>query len=266
MTPQLQCPSASEEKEEELQVCEEVQEHVEHVAEFLDVEPRPGPKALAVEDEVLREVGLHPFAEAGIEASAKALRDVCVRFQLTLLEVEPLLLPPWIMDTAFPSREMFFACLHLEACFQQWPANGENFEKTINNDSMDLFFGELGKTSSFASDSPLFQHPVVGSSNSCRWVELLNGSVLARLMSPDLTGLCLHRLMVPERFRVTQALLAALRRVTWAPEHAFIFPDWHQHGMALISWIGKELGFGMFLWADKVLPFLPIEPYYAPEC
>eukprot|EP00913_Durusdinium_trenchii_P013784 g12943.t1 len=175
MTPQLQCPSASEEKEEELQVCEEVQEHVEHVAEFLDVEPRPGPKALAVEDEVLRE-------EAGIEASAKALRDVCVRFQLTLLE------------------------------------NGENFEKTINNDSMDLFFGELGKTSSFASDSPLFQHPVVGSSNSCRWVELLNGSVLARLMSPDLTGLCLHRLMVPERFRVTQALLAALRRVTWAPE------------------------------------------------
>ena len=28
-----------------------------------------------------------------------------IRFRLSLLEIEPLVLPPWIMDAAFPSRD-----------------------------------------------------------------------------------------------------------------------------------------------------------------
>lgn len=272
MTPQLQClQTCQDDKQDEFQVEEDfpvvdAKAVVPVTGEFLEVEPRPCVKAMAVEGELLQQVGLQPFTERSTETSAQLLRDVCLQFHLTVLEVEPLLLPPWIMDTSFPSREMFFACMDLECCFQQWPANGENFEKTINNETMEFFFGEFGKTSSYESENPLFQHPMIGTSQSCRWVELLNGSVVARLLSSDLGGLCLHHRMVPERFRITQVLLAGLRRVPWTPQHAWMFPEWHQHRMALISWIGKELGFGVFLWADKVVPFLPIEPYLAPEC
>lgn len=263
MTPQLQClQSFQKEKEDEFQVEEEDSQEAKPVAtvEWVDPEPRLSSKAQAVAPELLQRLGLNPLVELNIETSTQLLKDLCLEFELTLLEVEPLLLPTWKAEKSFPSREILFDSTNLESCFQQWPSNGENFEMTMSNQNMEFFFGEFGKTSSYESEKPLFWDPMSGTFQSCRWMELLNGSVLARLLSADLAGLCLDRKMVPERLRITQVLLASLRRVHWAPEHAWIFPEWHQKRMAFISWIGKELGFGVFLWADKVVSFLPIEP------
>lgn len=261
VAPQLQCLSAGhDDRKDEFQVADEASLTIPAVSH--QSEPRPSARALAVETELLRHIGLHPFAETTPREAAQLLLQSSLEFRLSLLEIEPLVLPPWIMDAAFPSREMFFASLSLESCFQQWPPNGEDFDKTISNDDADYFFGEFGKTSACHSGPPLFRHPDLGCSQSCRWAELLNGVVVVRLMSSDLSGLCLDRRMVPERLRVTQVLLSAMRLVPWSTKYAWIFPDWHRHRMSFLSWVGKELGFGSFLWAERVLPFLPIEPYY----
>ncbi|CAE7471658.1 unnamed protein product, partial [Symbiodinium pilosum] len=78
-------------------------------------------RASAVASELLNYVGLQPFLETPPRAAAQLILEASLRFHLTLLEIEPLILPPWVMDMAFPSREMFFASLDLESSFQQWP-------------------------------------------------------------------------------------------------------------------------------------------------
>ena len=75
-----------------------------------------------------------------------------------------------------------------------------------------LFKGHSSRTPTVSRPPDTF------ASHSCRWAELLDGQVLVRMMSCDLTGLCLHHLMLPERFRSTQRLLPALRQVAWRPE------------------------------------------------
>eukprot|EP00439_Symbiodinium_sp_Y106_P040857 s2557_g5.t1 len=266
VAPQLQCLSAGhDDRKDEFQVADEASLTIPAVSH--QSEPRPSARALAVETELLRHIGLHPFAEPQMirettpREAAQLLLQSSLEFRLSLLEIEPLVLPPWIMDAAFPSRDRALlrgCCACAFNISSRSPQNGEDFDKTISNDDADYFFGEFGKTSACHSGPPLFRHPDLGCSQSCRWAELLNGVAAGS----DLSGLCLDRRMVPERLRVTQVLLSAMRLVPWSTKYAWIFPDWHRHRMSFLSWVGKDLGFGSFLWAERVLPFLPIEPYY----
>ena len=50
-------------------------------------------------------------------ARSHVLPAAFFRFRLSLLEIEPLVLPPWIMDAAFPSRDRVL----LASCFQNTP-------------------------------------------------------------------------------------------------------------------------------------------------
>lgn len=269
MTPQLQClQSFQEEKEDEFQVEEEDSQEAKPVAtgEWVDPEPRLSSKAQAVAPELLQRLGLNPLVELNIETSTQLLKDLCLEFELTLLEVEPLLLPTWKAEKSFPSREILFDSMNLESCFQQWPSNGENFEMTMSNQNMEFFFGEFGKTSSYESEKPLFWDPMSGTFQSCRWMELLNGSVLARLLSADLAGLCLDRKMVPERLRITQVLLASLRRVHWAPEHAWIFLNGIKNVWLSSPGLARSLALVFFYGPTKLYPFCPSSQILAPEC
>eukprot|EP00931_Biecheleriopsis_adriatica_P073756 TRINITY_DN47984_c0_g1_i1.p1 TRINITY_DN47984_c0_g1~~TRINITY_DN47984_c0_g1_i1.p1 ORF type:complete len:276 (-),score=43.76 TRINITY_DN47984_c0_g1_i1:118-945(-) len=207
---------------------------------------------------VLEQIGLEPAIQHDLDTAVKLLLQACIEWRISLLEMEVLVLPPWHFDIAFPDRGSFFASMDLDSCDQSFPG-GSDIHGTIENRQSSFFFGELGKDAN-SYGGALFQEPDGLKFYSARWVELLDGTVCVRWMNAPLQCLCLDYRMPHERFIANSVLMAALRRVPFSPEHAWIFPHWHRDRFAFLTWVGKELGFRDELWIAGVLPFLAVEP------
>merc|ERR1712110_196709 len=73
---------------------------------------------------------------------------------------------------------------------------------------------------------------------SVQWVELLDGTVRARMMTdPNPT-----EVMSRDRRAFSENVLPILRRVPWAPEHHWLFPWTSQRRLVFVAWVGRVLG------------------------
>merc|ERR1712039_1092536 len=87
---------------------------------------------------------------------------------------------------------------------------------------------------------------------SVRWVELLDGTVRARLMTDT------YPTEIPSADPdFSAAVLSGLRRVPWRPEHNWIFPKKCRRRMVFLSWVGRSLGLNP-TWTLGVLPFIAV--------
>lgn len=213
--------------------------------------PWPSPQASAVKREVLRSFpdlnhqwdmqGSRRSSSGGGAAEAEdwqsTLRNfpdlvlqACLKWRVTLLDLEALVLPSWGFDVTFSSRATWL-----------------DFVGEIRRRD---FLGEIQGLRISLPDSPDARCHI----QSARWVELLDGTVLARLMT-DGRPTCVMPWAHP---RSINAVLAGTRKVAWSPERSWMYPQWHKDRMVFLSWVGKVLKLNP-AWTAGVLPFLPIE-------
>lgn len=219
--------------------------------------PMLSEKARALREVVSERLGFSPERivpdEGDDEIAPEVILAVCVDLGLPVLELEPLVLPGFNVMTRFFSRRGMFQLMNLENCSQRDPPF-QSFQETIK--STRHFFGQLGKNDSDAPD--LYEEPGC----VCRmanWVELLEGAVLVGWLKYDMTQARLNYGASDDRYSINRLWMTALRHIPWSPQHCWVFPWWHQHRLAYVAWVGKQLGFGE-LWSRCVLAFLPIEP------
>lgn len=158
--------------------------------------------------------------------------QACLRWRVTLLDLEALALPSWGFDVTFSSR----------AAWHEFVGDCRRRD----------FLGEIQGLKISLQDSPDARCHI----QSARWVELLDGNVLARLMT-DGRPTCVMPWAHPSSIN---AVLSGIRRVAWEPDRCWMFPWWHVDRMAFLSWVGKELKLNP-AWTAGVLPFLAIEVY-----
>lgn len=160
--------------------------------------------------------------------------QVCLRWRMTLQDVEALALPSWGFDVTFSDRGAWSAYLR----------EGEHEIRIKGTD----FLGEIQGLNIPLPDTRCHIQ-------SARWVELMDGTVLARLMT-DGRPTCVMPWAHPSTIN---GVLSALRRVPWAAEHSWIFPRWHIDRLVFLAWVGRTLRLDP-AWSTTVLSFLPMEP------
>jgi len=213
-------------------------------------------------------------------ASPEILLQICVRWRLTMLDLEVMLIPPLNFTAAFDSKEEFFeyvlpasGALRDVENVKQWSDLYSKFldsfllkpssrnaghrvggkyialpDKSIRcgadrmQDSRN-HFGELPDISHHGVRDHVF--------SSARWYELLDGSILAQLM-PDRFPILVPSAINPLFW---QPAIVSLREIPWAPEHHWVFPQECQDRLVFLSWIGRVLGLHP-TWVVKVLPLL----------
>mmetsp|Transcript_103351 Transcript_103351/g.322066 ORF Transcript_103351/g.322066 Transcript_103351/m.322066 type:complete len:353 (+) Transcript_103351:95-1153(+) len=97
--------------------------------------------------------------------------------------------------------------------------------------------------------------------HSARWVELLDGRVLARMMS-DPSPTHFGNFDQPA---FGAAVLAGLRMVQWTLETHWVFPSRCQARLYFIAWVGKLLGLNG-VWTNLVIPFLGCDLSWHGRC
>jgi hypothetical protein len=172
--------------------------------------------------------------DRNVEVLAQKVLEICFQLRVPLCTVETAVLPEWGFCSEFQSRQQF----------EEWLGFASD-RKAI----MDIW-------------DQMVAIPVSDtfSVKSVKWVERLSGTVLTRLMTDDTPTLCDHNWGHPTiDFGFNRGLLNALRRIPWAPEYAWIFPQWHRDRMAFLYWVGDELNLNP-VWSSVVIAFLPIDP------
>lgn len=169
-------------------------------------------------------------ATAPMQDHSAAVIKAAMRWRVTLLDLEAMVLPAWGFDVMFHSKEDWIAYVGQRDC--------------------DTVLSEIQGIRLACTDR-LKSHYFI---KSARSVELLNGIVLARLMT-DGRPSCVMQWADPWSIN---RILSSLRLVIWNSKRHWMFPPWHQKKLLFVAWIGKELGLNP-IWADCILPFLPIE-------
>lgn len=201
--------------------------------------------------------------------SPEKLAQACQRWRLTMQDLESLVLPSWNFNCAFPDRRTFFE--HVEV-----GREGGGDQPSIRRS------GDASSSSSPASPGPAdeddaldFASPEVASSAlprlgtmigvefvsddgltcySARWAELLEGTVLARLMT-DARPTEVGGGTDPSW---SQDVLSCLRCIVWRPELHWIFPRRCRDRLVFLIWVGRAMRLEP-AWTMRVLPFLSAE-------
>lgn len=85
---------------------------------------------------------------------------------------------------------------------------------------------------------------------SARWAALLDGTIVARLMTDSHPTLALD-----DDSDLAEEMLQGIRQIPWAPSDDWLFP-WHcRRRMVFLVWIGRALGLQQ-VWAHVVLPLV----------
>jgi len=225
--------------------------------------------------------------------SYDAVLRACQYFRVTLLEIESMVLPPWSFNCAFPDRVAFFdyvgpiplrstrqpslwtdpfvgaagplsdatsaatqlvaaassssssSCSSLEAS----PRTSTRTAIAAKHHASGLYIGRISGVE--------FPGPCGLTYCSARWAELLDGTILARLMTDG----CPTEVMSGIDPGFAQVVLAALRCVPWAPAHHWIYPRRCRERLVFLSWVGRCLGLQP-TWTLGVLPFLALDTAY----
>jgi len=86
--------------------------------------------------------------------------------------------------------------------------------------------------------------------HSTRWAALLDGTIVAKLMTDSHPTMALD-----EDSAFAEELLRGIRQVPWVPSDNWLFP-WHcRRRMVFLAWIGRALGLQQ-VWAHIVLPLV----------
>lgn len=194
----------------------------------------PDVTRLSIQNMVIQKWNDTAIKDRKVEVLAQKVLEICFELRVPLCTVETAVLPEWGFCTEFPSRQHF----------EEWLGIPSD-RKVI----MDFWFDMCGIR---VSDYFCVM--------SVKWVERLNGTMLTRLMTDPEPTLCDHNWGQPIiDFGFNRGLLNALRRIPWAPEYAWIFPQWHRDRMAFLYWVGDELKLNP-AWSSLVMAFLPIDP------
>lgn len=197
----------------------------------------------------------------------KAQAKACHRWRITLADLEALLLPPWNFNCAFRDRRSFFKYIgrawepqvdevgDSEGELTEWEAQTPESASPASSAAPSrgrprkrprtAAARAAARAAAGGSDTCLgrvygvhFPGPGGLTYYSARWVELLDGTTLARLMTDAhptevVSGIDSH---------FAQVALESLRRVSWAPAHHWVFPRPCRDRMVFLSWVGRELG------------------------
>jgi hypothetical protein len=169
---------------------------------------------------------------------SKQVLEVCLGRRVSLEAVEMAVLPNWGFSYQFSSRQYF--------------------EEIILNhaDPAETIDGVMGMATGF--DLRFCKKSV--SYRCVKWVERLNGTVIALLLTKG--GSRLNDMRLSESWVMDEwfceGVMLALRTIPWAPEYAWLFPQWYRDRMAFLHWVGKVLQLNP-AWQHVVLSFLPVE-------
>jgi len=161
------------------------------------------------------------------------LAEVCEHFHISLVDMQVLLMPQWGLERATPfrSKDALFQFLNRK------PEAGRLGEVSgLNMRGLDL--------------DPLFDMSdcVI---RTVRWVELLDGTVLARLLlhnHPTVTKQ--NWLNIPTR----STALRSLSKLPWSPRLHWAFPKEYRKRIHFLLCLGYRLNLGS-PWREVVLPF-----------
>jgi len=171
-------------------------------------------------------------AAAAAAGMTELLLFTCQRWRITLQDIEALALPSWGFDVSFPDRGAWVDYL----------------SEQDTRLSRQQFLGEIQGLKISLPD-------VRFHIQSARWVELLDGTVLARLMT-DGRPTCVMPWAHPCSIN---AVLAGIREVPWDPDRFWMFPRWHKDRLVFLAWVGSMLRLNP-IWIINMFPFLPMEP------
>mmetsp|Transcript_100229 Transcript_100229/g.198784 ORF Transcript_100229/g.198784 Transcript_100229/m.198784 type:complete len:405 (+) Transcript_100229:87-1301(+) len=159
------------------------------------------------------------------------LAEVCEHFHISLVDLQVLLMPQWGLGrvTPFRSKAALFRFL------------GRKTEA-----------GRLGEVRnlSMRGQDRLFDASkcVV---RTVRWVELLDGTVLARLLTDGYPAVTRNWASFP----TMSAALRSIRKVPWTPRLHWAFPEEYRKRVQFLLCLGHRLNLGS-PWREVVLPFL----------
>jgi len=166
------------------------------------------------------------------------LAELCEHFRIKLVDMQVLLMPQWGLERVIPFRskaELFrFLCRKLEA-------------------------GSLGEVSGLSMRG---QDLLFDLSNcvirTVRWVEMLDGTVLARLLVDGYPTVTQNW----ANFRTMNTALDSLRKVPWSPRLHWAFPEEYRKRIHFLLCLGHRLKLGS-PWSELVLPFLASDELHA---
>jgi hypothetical protein len=229
-------------------------------------------------------------AAQGSHVTPASLLTACRRWQLSLQELEGIALPSWGFEYNFRDWETFHTFLYpmlqdfmdgdlvsywskthgawLEAIVV---ARHVTTSGSVFSYDLDVKQGALPgrirrrlqhsrRPPKFpVDDSPTllgeaccinFMGPDGLGYHSARWAALLDGTIVARLMTDR------HPTMAPgPDSTFAEGLLRGIRRVPWSPSDDWLFP-WHcRRRMVFLAWVGHALGLQQ-VWARIVLPLV----------
>lgn len=189
----------------------------------------------------------------------KKLVEACRVWRLRLRDLEALALPSWNFNCAFPSRSSFFEYVQTSEPGSPSDAETDAEEVELRTEEVRIAASETKTVPS----APLllgtlynieFEGPDGLICSSARWVQLLGGVVLARLMT-DARPTEVGSGVDPQW---AQHVLSCLRQVAWSPDVHWIFPWRSRNRLLFLSWVGKSLGLNP-AWTAGVLPFLSMD-------
>lgn len=220
--------------------------------------PELSPRAMAARPEVLSKLGVRRRAHflrarASDPVAPEQLLEACHSFQVTLRDIEGLVLPRWNFDCAFRSRRAFLEYVGAsQADVSPAAAAAPRLRPlptvllTAHPPPAEQLLGTMCGL--------IFDGPGGLVCCSARWVELLDGVLLARLMTDAWPTEVVNE-MDPAW---SQEVLAGIRRAVWAPEHHGVFPQSCRDRLRFLSWVGRVLGLSP-TWDVVVLPFLSMD-------
>jgi len=162
------------------------------------------------------------------------LAEVCEHFHISLVDMQALLMPQWGLGrvTPFCSKAELFRILGRK------PEAGKLGEVSgLSMQGQDLLFED--------TDCVI---------RTVRWVELLDGTVLARLL---LDGYPAVTRNYWANFPTMSTALRSLCKVPWSPRLHWAFPEEYRKRIHFLLCLGHRLNLGNSgVWCGVVLPFL----------
>jgi len=158
------------------------------------------------------------------------LADVCEQFHISLVETQVLLMPQWGLGkgTPFCSKAELFRFL------------GRNPEAGTLGEVCDL--GMRGQDQLHDMSDCVVR--------TVRWVELLDGTVLARLHMDSYPAVTRNW----ANFPTMSTVLGSLCKVPWSPRLHWAFPEDYRKRIHFLLCVGHRLNLGS-PWSQVVLPF-----------
>lgn len=160
------------------------------------------------------------------------LAEVCEHFHISLVDMQVLLMPQWGLGrvTPFRSKAALFRFLGRK------PEAGRLGEvRGLSVRGLNLLYD--------MSDYCVIR--------TVRWVELFDGTVLARLLTDGYPAITRNWASVP----TISTALRSLRKVPWSPRLHWAFPEEYRKRIHFLMCLGHRLNLGG-PWREVVLPFL----------